>query len=210
MESDPTSSLWAFASQNGPATVAGAAGAGVATLGGGRMALVEDVGVVVRQLFARLDVANRLDPDTAVVDHRVAVRVARVVDEPCLVAADGGVDYHVVVDREKERVVPFSLDVGIARVGLGRSETLAGVFDETYTRRDAAGGECAQALNRRPANLERITVVRQGTFNAFCSTWVTPPEMMNAITSAASASMRRTWLDGTTRMWPAKPYDCGM
>ena len=42
------------------------------------------------------------------------------------------------------------------------------------------------------------------------STCVTPPEMMNAITSAASASMRSTRSAGTTRMCPAKPYDCGM
>src|SRR5690348_14583966 len=34
--------------------------------------------------------------------------------------------------------------------------------------------------------------------------------MMNAITADASASMRCTRLDGTTRMCPANPYDCGM
>ncbi len=39
---------------------------------------------------------------------------------------------------------------------------------------------------------------------------MTPPEMMNAITAAASASMRCTRSAGTTRMCPANPYDCGM
>src|SRR6185437_13038874 len=42
------------------------------------------------------------------------------------------------------------------------------------------------------------------------STCVTPPEMMNAMTSAASASIRSMRFAGRTRMWPARPYDWGM
>jgi len=84
--------------------------------------------------------------------------------------------------------------IGIARVGFGGREALAGVFDETRARRDRACGEGAESLDRRRANLERGAVVGQerGTFSGFGSTCVTPPEMMNAITSAASASMRCT------------------
>lgn len=180
--------------QDRPATVAGAAGTGIAAFGRRGVALLENVCVVVRELFARLDVANRLDPDAAVVDHRIAVRVARVVDEPRLVAADRRVDHHVVVDREEEGVVPLTFYVGIACVGFGGREAFAGVFDETRARGYRARGECAESLDRRLANLERVAVVRQesGTFSGFCSTCVTPPEMMNAITSAASASMRCT------------------
>ena len=63
------------------------------------MALGEDVGIVVHQLFAHFDVVDRVDPDTAVVDHRIAVRGARVIQKPRLVAVDGGVDHHLVVDR---------------------------------------------------------------------------------------------------------------
>src|SRR4051812_17168820 len=44
---------------------------------------VDDVAVVVRELFARLDVPQGADPDLLVVhrQHRFAVRLARVIDE---------------------------------------------------------------------------------------------------------------------------------
>ena len=91
-------------------------------------------------------------------------------------------------------MVPLTFYVGIACVGFGGREAFAGVFDETRARGYRARGECAESLDRRLANLERVAVVRQesGTFSGFRSTCVTPPEMMNAITSAASASMRCT------------------
>jgi hypothetical protein len=90
--------------------------------------------------------------------------------------------------------MPFARYVGIARVGLGGREAFAGVLDQARPRGDGARSEGAESLDRRRANLERIVVVGQesGTFSVFCSTCVTPPEMMNAITSAASASMRCT------------------
>ena len=39
---------------------------------------------------------------------------------------------------------------------------------------------------------------------------VTPPETMNAMTSALSASRGVTALAGKIMSWPAKLYDCGM
>ena len=176
------------------------------------MTLLEDVRVVVRQLLARLDISNRLDPNPAVLDHRVAIRIARVIDESRLVSADSRVDHDVVIDREQERVVALALDVRIARVRLGRRQTFARILYKPRPGGNATRREGTEALNRRAANLERIPTIGQegGPFSVLCSTCVTPPEMMNAMTSLASASMRCTWLDGTTRIWPASPYDCGM
>src|SRR6185437_8693746 len=193
-----------------PSAIRRAAAAGESPLRRRRVPLFEQVRVVVRQLLARRDVANRLGPDPAVLDHGVAIRVARVIDEPCVVAVDRGVDHYVVVDREEERVMAFARHVGIARVGFSRCEPFAGVLDEARALWNAARREGAQSLHRRRPNLERRPAAAAHGGVRRDSTSVTPPEMMNAITCAASASMRCTRLAGTTRMCPASPYDCGM
>src|SRR5688500_10776867 len=118
--------------QDRPATGCGAAVTGKAALRPGRVALVEHVRVVVGQLLARRDVADRLDPDAAVIDHGVAVRIARMVDEAGVVAVHRRVDYQVVVDREQERMMTLPLHVGVARVRLRRSEPFAGVLDQPH------------------------------------------------------------------------------
>ena len=127
---------------------------GEAPLRGRRVPLLEHVGVIVRELLAGDDVANALDPDAPVVDHRVAVGIARVIDEARLVPVHRGVDHHVVVDGEEEGVVPLARQLGVARVGFGRGESLARVLDEAHPRRDVAGGEGAEPLHWRGADGE--------------------------------------------------------
>jgi len=92
------------------------------------------------------------------------------IDEARFVPADRGVDHDVIVDGEKEGMMPLLVDVGVARVRLGRRQPLPGIFDEARARGNRASGECTEPLNRRPANLEGIPAVRQGTFSAFGST----------------------------------------
>src|SRR5688572_28229966 len=87
-------------SQHRAATTRRAAAAGKATLSGGSVSLLQDHGIVVGQLLTRLDVPDGLDPDPAVLDDRVAVGIARVVDPTGVVAVDGGIDDDIVVDRE--------------------------------------------------------------------------------------------------------------
>ncbi|KAG1376612.1 hypothetical protein G6F59_018243 [Rhizopus arrhizus] len=66
--------------------------------------------VVVGQLLAGLDIAQGLDEHlvaTAVavlvfLDHRLAVRVAAVVDPACVVALVVGIDHPVIVEGEQE------------------------------------------------------------------------------------------------------------
>ena len=60
------------------------------------MPLLEHVRVVIGELLARHDLAKGLDPDATALDHGVAVRCTRVIDEACLVTANRGVDDDLV------------------------------------------------------------------------------------------------------------------
>src|SRR5204863_4990308 len=128
----------------------------VATFCGRGMALLQYVRIVVRQLFSRLNVTDRLDPDPRVVDDRVAIRIARVVDEPRLVAVHGSIDHDVVVNREQIRVMPLVAAVRIPRVGLRRGETLSRVFDQPRSSWNSLSRKCPFALNRGLTDLEGI------------------------------------------------------
>lgn len=141
--------------QEGAAAAGSAAVAGEAALGGRGVAFLEDILVVVGELFAGRDVPDRVDPDLRSLSHRIAIGLARVVDPPRGVAAHGGIDHDAVVDGEQEGMVPLAGDVGIARVGLGRRQELAGVFDEAGAGLDPAGGESAAALDGRLPDRER-------------------------------------------------------
>lgn len=67
--------------------------------------------VVVRQLLAAVDLAQREDDDVLAAVHvddaRVAVGLARVVDEACGVAVHGGVHHLVVIDAEHVTADPL-------------------------------------------------------------------------------------------------------
>ena len=118
------------------------------------MPLLEDVRVVVGQLLARADVANCLDPDSAVVNDGIAVRIARVVDEARFVALERRVDHDLVVNRKEKGVVPLACNVGITRVGLRNSEPLPRIFDEPDASRNGTSGKPADALHGRLAKIE--------------------------------------------------------
>src|SRR5262249_30826869 len=79
--------------------------------------VVDRQAVVVEQLLAWSDLAQRLDEHAVVVlvDVGLAVRVAGVVDPARRVAADVGIDHVPVVDVKEERVVRI---LGIVRMPL--------------------------------------------------------------------------------------------
>src|SRR5205085_11203961 len=60
--------------------------------------------VIVGELLARLDGAERVDVHALILDHRLAVRLARMVHEARLVAIDTGVDHGALIDDEQEGV----------------------------------------------------------------------------------------------------------
>src|SRR5262245_6633637 len=77
-----------------------AAMAGVACLGMFVVPRLAFIGVVVGQLLARRDVAQGVDERPAGLDDDLAVRIAGVVDEARLVAADRGVDDPAAIHRQ--------------------------------------------------------------------------------------------------------------
>ena len=117
--------------------------------------------VVVGQLFARLDRADRLDHHLvapriaagALLHQRAAVGRAAVVDPARAVAALVGVDDVAVVEREQERVTGFAA-VAVEFVGLGVGQQPALVLDDLLAPGDGAGGEHAVAVDRRAAGDE--------------------------------------------------------
>src|SRR5512143_992074 len=60
--------------------------------------------VVVREFLPRIDVAEREDPDPPPAHHRFAVRLTRMVDEPRIISADGGIHHNLVVHVEEQDV----------------------------------------------------------------------------------------------------------
>ena len=120
------------------------------------MAFRELVRVVIRELFAALNVPDRFDPDALVLDDCVAVGVAGMVDPARIVPADGRVDHDIVVDGEEERVVPDGgVVLGIAGIAFRRCQAFARVLDQPRARADATRGERAEPLDRRFADFER-------------------------------------------------------
>lgn len=112
------------------------------------MSLIENVGVIIRQLLAGFHIADSLDPDTLVLDDRIAVRVARVIDEPGFIPIDGSIDDDIIVDREKVGMMPIRFVVRIPLICLAGSKSLARVLDEPRSFRDSLRCECTESLNR--------------------------------------------------------------
>lgn len=112
------------------------------------MTLLQHVRVVIRQLFAGSDVPNRIDPDSPILDDRVAVGITGVVDESCIVSIHRGIDDDIIVDGEEISMMPLLRIIRISLVRLLWSETLAGVFDQARARRDRTNCKSAEPLNR--------------------------------------------------------------
>ena len=71
------------------------------------------------------------------------------IEEPCLVAVDAGVDDGLRVYDEEERVGVRRVLALVAPVGLLVRHPLAEVLDDACALADAAQGESAQAMDRR-------------------------------------------------------------
>jgi hypothetical protein len=156
--------------QQRAAAVLAAAPAGVFGLQLGRVALVDDQAVVVVQLLARLDVAQRGDENAAVPLVGVAVGVAAVVDPARRVAAVC-VDHAVFIHMEVERVVGFQGVVRVAVLRFVPADDLAGVFDQ----RSPAAMSC-RANTPLPCTPERRVWMRRradGGGGRFCGPWKT-------------------------------------
>src|SRR5690606_8550093 len=130
----------ALLAENRPPTVLRTAITGVARLHGGRMPLLEDVRIVVRQLLARPDVSDGVDVDVVGLDDGFTVGIARMIDVARDVSADRGIDDRVIIELEEERVVAVHLVVRVAAIRFLVRYVLADVLDETRTLPDSLLG----------------------------------------------------------------------
>ena len=102
--------------------------------------------VVIGELFALPDLAIRADPDGASVDVDVTVRVAGVIDEARVVAADAGVDHRAIGELEAPDVAVLD----VARLSLQTDlvgNLLARVVDDARVLRNRLRRVDAPPLN---------------------------------------------------------------
>jgi hypothetical protein len=119
------------------------------------VSLLQHIRVIVRELLAGSDVANGVDPDATVIDYRIAVRIARMIDEPRFVSIESGVDYDIVIDCKEIRMMPLLCTVGISLIRFSRRQALSRILDDSGAGCDRAGGESAEPLYRRITHFER-------------------------------------------------------
>ena len=103
--------------------------------------------IVVRQLLARLNGAQRFDEDTLRHRDALAIRIAAVIDVARIVAVGAAVDDGVRIDREQERVAVGGVLAVIALVGFPMADSIAAVFDDVRAFADSAQREYPIAVN---------------------------------------------------------------
>ncbi|MNI75234.1 hypothetical protein D3C73_1313680 [compost metagenome] len=136
------------------------------------MALGQGDAVVVRQLFASLDIAQRLDEDLVAaavtvfvfLDHRLAVRVAAVVDPARVVALVVGIDHPVIVEGEQEGMAAFHIATVIG-IDIAVAAQQALVLDHALALLDRGHGKHTVAVDGGLAGLDLLGH-RQETFAA--------------------------------------------
>src|SRR6201991_4757704 len=149
------SSGLALGLEHGADAVRRAAEAAPYLLETGGMRHVQRDAVVVGQLFAGGDVADGFDQHAVVLrrlalhrllDPRLAVRVAAVVDPARRIAVAVAVDDEALVEGEQEGMAGLAT-VAILLVGLGMGDAIALVFDDLVAGLDGRGGEDAVSVD---------------------------------------------------------------
>ena len=114
--------------------------------------------VVVGQLLARLDRADRFDEDAILativafilVGQRLAIRLAAVVDPARDVATVVGIDHVIVVEGKQKGVAGFVL-IGVLGIHVCMATQQALVLDDSFAFFDRRDGEYAIAMDGRAA-----------------------------------------------------------
>ena len=118
--------------------------------------LLENLLIVVGQFLARGDVPDGLDPDAPAVDHRIAIRIARVVDPARGIAAVLGVDHPPFVDVEIKGMVRVLGIVRMAALGFLPGDHFAHVFNDAFALGDVLQRENALAVDAGAPDLEAV------------------------------------------------------
>lgn len=132
----------------------------------GRVIEIANEPVVIGQLFAFADCADRIDVDPAMFDRDLTISVARVVDETREAAAHASVDHQVLVDLEEEGVTVVVRAILVATVRLGLRDALAGVLDDSRAFRDGATREHPGAVDARTLALDGVDRKGRGGLRA--------------------------------------------
>src|SRR6185503_8080700 len=138
--------------QHGATAFRRTAAAGVDLIDVGWIVLLATDLVVVTELLAGLDVAHRVDEHAAVLDDRLAVALALVIDETRVVAADASVDHGLLVHDEQEGVVVALVVVFVALVRRLVRHAIPEVFDHARALTDRRDGEYTAPVHRRIAH----------------------------------------------------------
>lgn len=139
--------------KHGAATFWAAAAAGIEGALAARQLAVQVQVIIVRELFARFDVADGVNVDVPAPDDGAAIGIAGVIDEAGLVAAYARIHDGALV-QGKEKGVRVVLLLFGAPVGFARGNYLAGVFDDAGPRGDRTEGEGADAVYTGASDLE--------------------------------------------------------
>ena len=119
--------------------------------------------VVISELDTRLDVPLGINPDSAVLDYRLTVRVARMIDQSGIVATTVSVDAGFLVEREQISVVAAHALVVVPAISFLVADSLSGILDNPLTRAYAPLRENTSSLDFRASNLvqsvRRLSVV---------------------------------------------------
>src|SRR5262245_18125988 len=121
----------------------------------GRVATLAADLVVVGELFARYDVAHGLDEHAPLLDDGFEVRIARMLDEECIVPIDAGIDHRALDDDEQERVIVVLVVVLVTTIGVTVRDALAEVLDDAGSLGDDAQRERAETVYARLPHLEQ-------------------------------------------------------
>ena len=122
---------------------------------------VDDQAIIVKEFFARANVPQGFDENTAaVVFDRFAIWIAGVIDPTRFIPADGGIDHFCFVVEPKivgPRIVQFLRNIR-------PQNTASGVLDDERAFADGPGGENTAAVHRRFAHFQifRDAVLRIG------------------------------------------------
>jgi len=108
--------------------------------------------VVVRKLDSRLNISFRVNPDLPVLDYRLTVGIAGMIDQPRIVSVNRTVDDRFLVEREKESVVTLHVLVIVPAVGFLIRDPLARVFDDSLSRTNSSLCKNSATLNFRLPN----------------------------------------------------------
>src|SRR5204863_6534901 len=106
--------------------------------------------VVVGELLALADGARGANPDDVADDLHVAVALARMIDEPRVVAADRGIAHPAAVDLKAPDQAALHVAV-LAREALLMRDLLARVVDDPLVFRNAFRGKYSPTMQLRAA-----------------------------------------------------------